>query len=137
MTGDQIIFSDGNTFTLENISLNDITVPSGKHKVVLVESRISSYVGLSGEALIELHNFPTLSSVDTIDTCPDNSRPNLVKVPTILPSNITDVSYMFAGLRHSIKTLACGMFLMSLICITCLKMPFHLIKTYLNGAYLT
>ena len=95
--GDQIVLNDGNTITLETYSLYDITVPSGKHKLALVETRSQDYVGLGGEALVEIHNFPTLGSVNTFDTCPNNSSPNLVKVPTTLPSNITNIQYMFSG----------------------------------------
>ena len=90
--GDQLVFSDGTTVTLDEDYLHDIVSPVGKHKVVLKESRSDSYVGLGGEALVELHNFPTLSSVNALDTHPS---PNLVKVPTVLPSNITSLSWMF------------------------------------------
>ena len=97
VAGDQIIFSDGTSITLVEEYLYDIAVPSGKHKVVLVETRSHDYVGLGGEALVEINNFPTLSSVNTVNTCPNNSSPNLVKVPTTLPSNITHIQYMFSG----------------------------------------
>ncbi len=97
VVGDQIVLNDGNTITLETDSMYDITVPSGKHKVVLVETRSHDHVGLGGEALVEINNFPTLSSVNTVNTCPNNSSPNLVKVPTTLPSNITHIQYMFSG----------------------------------------
>lgn len=96
--GDQIILSDGTIITIDgDYWLYDIIVPEGKHKVVLVETRNHNHVGLGGEALVEIHNFPTLSSVNTFDTCADNSSPNLVRVPTILPPNITGISYMFLG----------------------------------------
>ena len=97
LAGDQIIFSDGTSITLVEESLYDIAVPSGKHKVVLVETRSHDHVSLGGEALVEINNFPTLSSVNTVNTCPNNSSPNLVKVPTTLPSNITHIQYMFSG----------------------------------------
>ena len=97
VAGDQIIFSDGTSITLVEEYLYDIAVPSGKHKVVLVETRSHEYLGLGGEALVEINNFPTLSSVNTVNTCPNNSSPNLVKVPTTLPSNITHIQYMFSG----------------------------------------
>ena len=94
VAGDQIIFSDGTSITLVEEYLYDIAAPAGKHKVVLKEPREATYVGIGGEALIELHNFPTLSSVNTFDF---RSSPNLVKVPTTLPSNITHIQYMFSG----------------------------------------
>ena len=97
VAGDQIIFSDGTSITLVEEYLYDFAVPSGKHKVVLVETRSHEYVGLGGEALVEINNFPTLSSVNAVNTCPNNSSPNLVKVPTSLPSNITQIQYMFSG----------------------------------------
>ena len=97
VAGDQIIFSDGTSITLVEEYLYDFAVPSGKHKVVLVETRSHEYVGLGGEALVEINNFPTLSSVNAVNTCPNNSSPNLVKVPTTLPSNITQIQYMFSG----------------------------------------
>ena len=97
VAGDQIVLNNGTKLTLETDSMYDITVPSGKHKLVLAESRSQDYVGLGGEALVEIHNFPTLGSVNTFDTCPGNYSSNLVKVPTTLPSNITHIQYMFAG----------------------------------------
>ena len=92
--GDQILLSDGTivdvTVTYDTFTFN---VPSGKHIVKLVESvdRID-YVKIGGEALVELHNFPTLSSVNAFAAY---SSPNLVKAPTVLPSNITNLSWMF------------------------------------------
>ena len=97
VAGDQIIFSDGTSITLVEEYLYDIAAPAGKHKVVLKEPREATYVGIGGEALVELHNFPTLSSVNTVNTRPNNPSPNLVKVPTTLPSNITHIQYMFSG----------------------------------------
>ena len=96
VVGDQIVFSDGTSITLDEEYLYDIAAPAGKHKVVLVETRSHDYVGLGGEALVEINNFPTLSSVNSVDTCPNNSSPNLVKVPTVLPSNLTRLNRMFS-----------------------------------------
>ena len=95
VVGDQIIFSDGTTITLDEDDLNDIIAPDGKHKVLLKEHREASYVGIGGDALIELHNFPTLSTITNFDFSPNESSPNLVKVPTVLPSNLTNISWMF------------------------------------------
>lgn len=95
VAGDQLIFSDGTTVTLDEEYLYDIAAPAGKHKVVLKESREASYVGLGGEALVELHNFPTLSSVDSFDFFPNNASINLIKVPNTLPPNITSIGSMF------------------------------------------
>lgn len=94
--GDQILLSDG---TVVDVTVTDDTVtfdvPAGKHKVKLIDSiDRSSFVTVGGKALVELHNFPTLSSVNTFDFY---SSPNLVKVPTILPSNITSLRGMFDG----------------------------------------
>ena len=94
--GDQILLSDGN---IVDVTITDdvftFNVPSGKHKVKLVESADrSNYVSVGGEALVEIHNFPTLSSVNAFGMYPS---PNLVKVPTVLPSNITSLSGMFSG----------------------------------------
>lgn len=96
--GDQIILSDGNI--VDVTITDDITtfnVPSGKHKLVLAETRSKSYIGLGGEALVELHNFPTLISVDTFTTSLNYNSLNLVKVPTVLPSNIRHLDWMFSG----------------------------------------
>ena len=96
--GDQILLSDGNIVDVTiSEDVSTFNVPSGKHKVILVETRSDSYVSLGGEALVELHNFPTSSSVDTFDTYPSDSSPNLVKVPTVLPSNLTGIGWMFYG----------------------------------------
>lgn len=95
--GDQIIFSDGNIVTLDEFYLGNIALPSGKHKLVLAETRSRGSVSLGGEALVEIHNFPTLGSVNTFDTNPHATSPNLVKVPTTLPPNITNISFMFYG----------------------------------------
>ena len=97
-SGDVITFSDGTTYTvLEDGGFSSENVPAGKHKVKLVTERSDSdnYVGIDGEALIELHNFPTLESITYFNFSLNNSSPNLVKVPDTLPSNITDLSFMF------------------------------------------
>ncbi len=98
--GDQILLSNGTivdiTATWETVTLN---APSGKHKVKLVESvGRSNYVSVGGEALVELHNFPALSTVTSFNFATGNYKPlpNLTKVPDFLPSNITNMSYMFA-----------------------------------------
>ena len=96
VAGDQIIFSDGTSITLVEEYLYDIAAPAGKHKVVLKEPREATYVGIGGEALIELHNFPTLSSVDSFNFYPNNASTNLVKVPTVLPPNIVYTVRMFS-----------------------------------------
>ena len=96
--GDVITLSDGTTYTvLEDGSYSSENVPAGKHKVLLKESREATYVGIGGEALIELRNFPTLSSVDSFNFSPNNASTNLVKVPTVLPPNIKHIQYMFSG----------------------------------------
>ena len=95
VAGDQIIFSDGTSITLVGEYLYDIAAPAGKHKVKLVSERSDGYVGIGGEALVELHNFPTLSVVNAMDFGPNIPSPNLVKVPTFLPSNITRLGWMF------------------------------------------
>ena len=94
--GDQILLSDG---TIVDVTVTDETVtfdvPSGKHKVKLVEAvDRNNLVSVGGEALVELHNFPTLSSVNIFNAY---LSPNLVKVPTVLPSNIIDLAAMFYG----------------------------------------
>ena len=99
--GDQILLSNG---TIVDITATDTTftfnVPSGKHKVKLVESSgRSNYVSVGGEALVELHNFPTLSTVTKFNfvTGNFNPLPNLTKVPNFLPSNIIDIEGLFSG----------------------------------------
>lgn len=94
--GDQIISNDsGLSIILDEEGLFNIYMPAGKHKVILNEYRESNYVGLGGKGLVELHNFPALSTVTKFNFCPNTSSPNLVKVPTVLPSNLTDISWMF------------------------------------------
>ena len=95
-SGDVITFSDGTTYTvLEDSGFSSENVPTGKHKVKLVAERSNSYIGIDGEALIELHNFPTLSTITYFDFCPNSGSPNLVKVPTVLPSNLNRLNCMF------------------------------------------
>jgi surface protein len=101
--GGQILLSNG---TIVDIIATDETVtfnvPSGKHIVKLVESvGRSSYVSAGGEALVELHNFPALSTVTRFDSATGkyNPLPNLTKVPNLLPSNITNMSGMFRKAR--------------------------------------
>lgn len=95
--GDQIFLSDG---TIVGDVLTDdyifFNVPSGKHKLVLVETREFDEAHLGGEALVEIHNFPTSSSICAFSTHPHYSSPNLVKVPTVLPSNLTRLDRMFS-----------------------------------------
>jgi surface protein len=97
--GDQILLSDGTTVL---ITATDVTVtfnaPAGKHIVKLVESvGRNNYVSVGGGALVELHNFPTLSTVTKFNFATYNYNPlhNLTKVPNILPSNITNMAGMF------------------------------------------
>lgn len=97
--GDQILLSDG---SIVDITITDNTVtfnvPSGKHTVKLVKSADrSSYVSIGGGALVELHNFPTLSTVTKFNfsTYEYTYLDNLIKVPDFFPSNIIDIKYMF------------------------------------------
>lgn len=97
--GDQIFLSDD---TIVEVTSTDETitfdVPAGKHKVKLVESvDRSSFVSVGGEALVELHNFPTLSTITKFNfsTHEYNDAPNLTKVPEYLPSNIIDLEDLF------------------------------------------
>ena len=99
--GDQILLSDNSivdiTATEETFTFN---VPAGRHIVKLVESaERNNYVSVGGEALVELHNFPTLSTVTKFNftTHSYNPLPNLTKVPNFLPSNIINVEGMFLG----------------------------------------
>ena len=98
--GDQILLSDN---SIVDITVTDGTftfnAPAGKHKVKLVESvGRNNYVSVGGEALVELHNFPTLSTVMKFNfsTYEYNALPNLTKVPNFLPSNITDIEDLFS-----------------------------------------
>ena len=98
--GDQILLSDGSivdiTATDETVTFN---APAGRHIVKLVESSESSnYVSVGGEALVELHNFPTLSTVTKFNftTYEYNLLPNLTEVPNVFPSNIIDVEGLFS-----------------------------------------
>src|SRR5690606_34782662 len=84
-----ITFSDGTTVTLDEEYLYDLSGPSGRHKVVLNEPRQASYVGIGGEAAIELRTFPPSCPVTALDPYPNLRSPDLVKGPTIIPSNIT------------------------------------------------
>ena len=99
--GDQILLSDG---SIVDITATDQTftfnAPAGRHVVTLVESvGRSNYVSVGGEALVELHNFPTLSTVTKFNfaTYNYNPLPNLTKVPDFLPSSIVIISYMFCN----------------------------------------
>ena len=96
--GDVITLSDGTTYTvLGDGGYSNENVPAGKHKVVLAKTRSHGRVSIGGAALTELHNFPTLSTVTSFNFYPNIPSPNLVKVPTVLPSNITDITLMFSG----------------------------------------
>ena len=97
--GDQILLSDNSvvdiTATGQTFTFN---APAGKHIVKLVESvGRNNYVSVGGEALVELHNFPALSTVTKFNfaTYNNNFLPNLTKVPDFFPSNITDMKFMF------------------------------------------
>ena len=97
--GDQILLSDNSivdiTTTRGTFTFN---APAGKHVVKLVESsERSNYVSVGGVALVELHNFPTLSTVTKFNftTGKYTTLYNLTKVPDYLPSNIINIEYMF------------------------------------------
>ena len=97
--GDQILLSDNSivdiTITGEPFAFN---APSGRHIVKLLESaERNNYVSVGGEALVELHNFPTLSTVNSFNFATNlhTPLPNLTKVPDVLPSNIIDVKGLF------------------------------------------
>ena len=97
--GDQILLSDNSTVDItvtgETVTFN---APSGKHKVKLIESvGRGNYVSVGGEGLVELHNFPTLSTVTKFNftTNKYNALPNLTKVPNVFPSNITNIETLF------------------------------------------
>ena len=97
--GDQILLSDN---SIVDITVTDSTVtfnaPAGRHIVKLVESvGRNNYVSVGGGALVELHNFPTLSTVTKFNftTYNYNLLPNLTEVPNFLPSNIYDVQDLF------------------------------------------
>ena len=99
--GDRILLSNG---TIVNITVTNDTAtfnaPSGKHKVKLVESvGRSSYVSVGGEALVELHNFPALSTVTSFNFATGNYNHlrNLTKVPDFIPSNIINMDFMFTN----------------------------------------
>ena len=96
--GDVITFIDGTTYTVSEEGYYDTeNVPDGKHKVKMVSERNHGYVGIGGKALLELHNFPTLSTVTKFNFWSNSISPNLVKVPDSLPINITDIEGMFLG----------------------------------------
>ena len=97
--GDQILLSDNSvvyiTATEETVTFD---APAGRHTVKLVESvGRNNYVSVGGEALVELHNFPTLSTVTRFNFATYNFTllSNLTKVPNFLPSNITNMGGMF------------------------------------------
>ena len=97
--GDRILLSNN---TVVTINATDVTVtfnaPSGKHVVKLVESaERNNYVSVGGAALVELHNFPALSTVTKFNfaTYEYNPLTNLTKVPNFLPSNIIDIEGLF------------------------------------------
>ena len=99
--GDQILLSDN---SVVDITATDVTVtfnaPAGRHIVKLVESvGRNNYVSVGGGALVELHNFPTLSTVTKFNfaTYKYNNLTNLTKVPNFLPSNITNMGEMFGN----------------------------------------
>ena len=97
--GDQILLSDNSVvgITATNVTFT-FNAPAGRHIVKLVESvGRNNYVSVGGEALVELHNFPALSTVTKFNfaTYNNNVLPNLTKVPDFFPSNITNMSYMF------------------------------------------
>ena len=99
--GDQILLSDNSIVDITATGLTfTFNAPSGKHKVKLVESvGRNNYVSVGGEALVELHNFPILSTVTKFNFATGNYNPltNLIKVPDYLPSNIIDIESLFFG----------------------------------------
>jgi surface protein len=97
--GDKILLSNNSvvdiTATGQTVTFN---APSGKHVVKLVESvGRSNYVSVGGKALVELHNFPALSTVTKFNFATHNYNPlpNLTKVPDFLPSNIINIADLF------------------------------------------
>lgn len=92
--GDVITLADGTSVEISDTEATTIEVPAGKHKIKLTNVR-SGELGLGGDVLVEVHNFPTLATVTQLKFTAWNASPNLVKVPTVLPSNITDLNNMF------------------------------------------
>ena len=99
--GDQILLSDNSIVDI-NITGDTVTfnAPAGRHVVKLVESvGRNNYVSVGGGNLVELHKFPTLSTVTKFNFTTENNNPlpNLTKVPDFLPSNIIYIEDLFSN----------------------------------------
>ena len=99
IAGDEIVYSDGTTLpitTNQRVTLKSIT---GTQKVVLKSDRgtsaLSKVICFEGSGITELLNFPKSSEINGCKFYIANGSANLVKVPTTLPPNITDLSRMF------------------------------------------
>ena len=99
--GDQILLSDNSVVDITATGgTYTFNAPAGRHIVKLVESAgRNNYVSVGGEALVELHNFPALSTVTRFNFATGNYNPlpNLTKVPDFLPSNIINVKGLFCN----------------------------------------
>lgn len=93
--GDVITMSDSSTFTVADNWVNGYAAPAGKHMVKLTSAREWD-LAISGEILIEVHNFPTISTVEAIKLwTPMEDSSNLIAVPATLPANFTSLDFMF------------------------------------------
>ena len=94
--GDILETSDGNTVTITNNSDKVFSVPAGTHKLKVNSNRNTTYIHLTGPALTEVVSFPTVSVVSSVRfQYYVTGASNLVKVPTYLPPNLTNLSGMF------------------------------------------
>ena len=92
--GDVIEVSDGSLRIIRNPNETSYSVPSGTHTVKLMGKRTTGTVKLAGAALSTVKTFPAIDSINKVTFAGSS---NLIQVPTTLPKNLTDCSYMFHG----------------------------------------
>ena len=102
VVGDVITLSDGTVYDVDDANFLSFSLPAGEHRVTFTRNRGHSAVGILGDALTEVHNFPSIPEISWVRFGNSASgyitgSPNLIKVPDTLPTNITYLSYMFIG----------------------------------------
>ena len=102
--GDELVLSNGTTYRVTSSgSVEKIVVPEGTHTLNLTEDRDPNIgVQIGGPVLLSIDKFPNMPDLNMFGfaTLTGFSTDKLESVPSYLPSNITNISYLFSECRN-------------------------------------